>query len=115
MVDEPVPLLQGTLDMLILKSLLSGPRHGYDITRWIQATSDEVLAVEDGSLYPALHRIQRRGWITSEWGLSESKRQAKFYALTKTGRAQLAREVDTWQTLVRGINLILDANSGATG
>lgn len=110
-VDDRVPLLQGTLDMLILKSLLSKSRHGYDITRWIQATSDEVLAVDDGSLYPALHRIERRGWITSEWGPSESNRRAKFYKLTRTGRAQLTREVDAWQSLVRGITRILNATT----
>ena len=107
---EKVPLLQGTLDMLILKSLLSGARHGYDITRWIQATSHEVLAVEDGSLYPALHRIERRGWISSEWGPSESNRRAKFYTLTRPGRAQLIREVSAWESLVRGISLVLNAN-----
>lgn len=109
---DSVPLLQGTLDMLILKSLIPGARHGYDITRWIQSTSQDVLTVEDGSLYPALHRLQRKGWISSEWGLSDSNRQAKFYSLTRTGRTQLAREVNSWQTLVRGIGLILNANFG---
>jgi transcriptional regulator len=110
--QDSVPLLQGTLDMLILKSLQPKSRHGYDITRWIQATSQEVLAVEDGSLYPALHRLHRRGWISSEWGLSESNRQAKFYTLTRIGKAQLTREVNSWQTLVRGITLILNAKTG---
>lgn len=107
--NDKVPLLQGTLDMLILKSLLSTTRHGYDITRWIQSTSDDVLAVEDGSLYPALQRIERRGWITSEWGSSESNRRAKFYKLTRTGQAQLTREVNSWESLVRGIALVLNA------
>ena len=111
--NDSVPLLQGTLDMLILKSLLAGPRHGYDITRWIQATSQDVLAVEDGSLYPALHRIERRGWISSEWGLSDSNRRAKYYTLSRAGQSQLASEVDAWSSLVRGIDLIL--NSKPTG
>ncbi len=109
--NDKLALLQGTLDMLILKSLLSGARHGYDITRWIQATSQDVLTVEDGSLYPALHRIERRGWITSEWGPSESNRRAKFYSLTRSGRAQLTREIDAWESLVAGISLILKSKS----
>ena len=106
---ERAALLQGTLDMLILKSLLPGARHGYDVARWIQATSRDVLAVEEGSLYPALHRMERRGWIASEWGQSESNRRAKFYRLTPSGRAQLTREVNAWETLARGITLILNA------
>ena len=109
-INDKVPLMPGTLDMLILKSLMAGARHGYDITRWIQAISEDVLAVEDGSLYPALHRIERRGWITSEWGPSESNRRAKFYTLTRTGRTQLTREVNAWQSLVRGIGLVLNSN-----
>jgi PadR family transcriptional regulator, regulatory protein PadR len=108
--NDKVALLQGTLDMLILKSLVPGARHGYDIARWIQSTSDDVLAVEEGSLYPALHRVERRGWITSEWGLSRSNRRAKFYTLTRSGRAHLAREVEAWQAIVRGIALVLNAN-----
>lgn len=110
--NDKVTLLQGTLDMLILQALRAGPRHGYDITRWIQATSDEVLTVEDGSLYPALHRIERRGWITAEWGPSESNRRAKYYTLTRTGRAQLSREIDAWTSLVNGISLVLNAKPG---
>ena len=110
--NDKVPLLQGTLDMLILKSLLAGPRHGYDITRWIQTTSDDVLAVEDGSLYPALHRIERRGWITSEWGPSESNRRAKFYTLTRSSRSRTSiQEVGAWESLVRGISLVLNAKT----
>ncbi len=107
--NDKLALLQGTLDMLILKSLQSGARHGYDITRWIQAASEDVLTVEDGSLYPALHRIERQGWITSEWGPSESNRRAKFYTLTRSGRAQLTREINTWESLVGGITLVLNA------
>ena len=109
--NEKAALLQGTLDMLILKSLLPGARHGYDIAGWIQATSDDALTVEEGSLYPALHRMERRGWTTSEWGQSESNRRAKFYKLTRSGRAQLTREVDAWEALVRTITLVLNAKS----
>lgn len=110
--NDKLVLLQGTLDMLVLQSLRGGPRHGYDITRWIQAASEDVLTIEDGSLYPALHRIERRGWITSEWGPSESNRRAKFYTLTRSGRAQLSREIDSWQSLVQGISLVLNAKPG---
>lgn len=102
-------LLQGTLDMLILKSLVAGPSHGYDIVRWIQATSADALAVEEGSLYPALHRMERRGWIVSEWGKSASNRKAKFYKLTRTGQAQLKREVAAWKRLVDSISRVLNA------
>lgn len=106
---EKTSLLQGTLDMLVLKSLLRGTRHGYDIARWIETTSDDILSVEEGSLYPALHRLERKGWIVAEWGLSESNRRAKYYTLTRVGRAQLTREVETWAAVVRGISLILNA------
>lgn len=106
---DKAALLQGTLDLLILRSLLPSARHGYSIARWIQATSDEALVVEEGSLYPALHRMERRGWIASEWGQSESNRRAKYYRLTRVGRAQLTREVRAWESLVRAISLVLNA------
>jgi transcriptional regulator len=106
---DKAALLQGTLDMLVLRSLLPGAAHGYDIARRIQATSDDVLSVEEGSLYPALHRMERRGWIASEWGKSEANRRAKYYRLTRAGRAQLKREVDAWQTLVHSITRVLTA------
>ena len=85
-------LLHGTLDALILKALSHGQKHGYGVGRWIEASSDEVVQVEEGSLYPALYRMERRGWIEAEWGLSELKRRAKLYSITKKGRAQLAVE-----------------------
>jgi PadR family transcriptional regulator, regulatory protein PadR len=104
-------LLQGTLDMLILKSLVGGPRHGYSIAQWIAATTNKALEIEEGSLYPALHRMERRGWIASTWGQSESNRRAKFYQLTRTGKAQLGQQVHMWGRLVSAITLVLDADS----
>jgi len=103
-------LLQGTLDMLILKSLIEGPRHGYGVAKWIQVTTKNALLIEEGSLYPALHRMQKRGWIESEWGLSESNRRAKYYELTSPGRTQLKSEVQAWSHLVDAISLVLNSN-----
>src|SRR3989440_13106583 len=94
-----VDLLQGTLDMLILKALSAGPMHGYAVARWIQQTSDDALQVEEGSLYPALYRMEGRGWVTSEWGLSENNRKAKYYRLTRAGRKQLETESSSWMRL----------------
>ena len=93
---DNLELLQGTLDVLILKTLSWGPRHGYAIARWIRDTTDDVLRIEEGALYPALHRMQKRGWIEAEWGLSENNRRAKYYQLTATGRAQLRAEASAW-------------------
>ena len=90
-------LLQGTLDLLILKTLAWGPRHGYAVASWIRATTDERLQIEEGALYTALHRMEKRGWLESEWGLSENNRKAKFYQLTARGRAQLRAELATWK------------------
>ena len=109
--EEKSELLRGTLDMLILKSLANGTsQHGYAVARWIQATTDEALKIEEGSLYPALHRMKRRGWVDAEWGLSESNRRAKFYRLTVAGRSQLTKEVRAWEDVVRAISLVLTAN-----
>jgi transcriptional regulator len=109
--NQKPALLQGTLDMLILRSLMAGAAHGYDIARRIQVTSDDALSVEEGSLYPALHRMERRGWIASEWGTSDSNRRAKFYQLTRLGRVQLKREVDAWEALVDSISRVLAAKA----
>lgn len=109
--QEKVGLLQGTLDMLILKALQNGPRHGYQITRWIETTSQKALIVEEGSLYPALHRMEQRGWISSQWGRSEANRRAKYYELTRTGRTRLAREQDAWKQMAQAITLILNADT----
>src|SRR5499425_2168797 len=101
-------LLQGTLDMLILRTLQWGPRHGHGIGQAIRIQSEDLLKVETGSLYPALHRLVKRGWLKSEWGVSESNQRAKFYRLTPAGRAQLIREQDRWEQLVRAIGRIMN-------
>jgi PadR family transcriptional regulator len=100
-------VLQGTLDLLILKTLARGPMHGYGIAVHIQAVSEDVLRVEEGSLYPALHRIEQTGWIGSEWGASENNRRAKYYRLTVAGRKQLAREEENWDRLTRAVGKVL--------
>jgi transcriptional regulator len=96
-------LLQGTLDMLILKALDNGPLHGYSVARWIHERTDDVLRIEEGSLYPALHRLEKRGWVRSEWGVSENNRQAKYYKLTRTGRKQLRIELASWDRLAAAV------------
>jgi transcriptional regulator len=100
---EKNEILQGTLDMLILKTLTRGPLHGYAIVRRIQQASDDFLKVEEGSLYPALHRMERRGWLAAAWGLSESNRKAKYYRLTAAGRVQLEAAAQHWARLVEAI------------
>lgn len=105
--SDKAALLQGTLDMLILRSLQAGKMHGYQITRWLETTSEQAILVEEGSLYPALHRMERRGWIQSDWGRSESNRRAKFYRLTPSGRTQLRKEITAWQSISGAISLIL--------
>ena len=105
--DRRVELLQGTLDLLILKTLLVGPAHGHAITKAIEQSSDDVLQVEQGSLYPALHRLLKRGWIVFDHGTSENNRRAKYYRLTQKGRRQLAVETSKWETLARAIARVL--------
>jgi len=102
-------LLQGTLDLLILKTLSPGPLHGYAIAQRIQQRSEEVLVVEEGSLYPCLYRMEEKGWIAAEWGKSENNRRAKFYSLTRTGRRQLETETAIWQRVHHAITLVLQA------
>ncbi len=102
-------LLQGTLDLLILKTLAAGPMHGYSIAQRIQQRSDDVLVVEEGSLYPALYRMEEKGWIRAEWGKSENNRRAKFYELTRTGRRQLEEETALWERIHRAITLVLQS------
>src|SRR5918993_1393543 len=105
--DDRIELLQGTLDLLILRTLQPGPAHGHSIAKAIERTSDDVLQVEQGSLYPALHRLIKRGWIQSEDGTSENNRRAKFYRLTAKGRKQLTVETSKWDTLARAVGRIL--------
>jgi PadR family transcriptional regulator PadR len=101
-------LLQGTLDMLILRTLQWGPQHGHGIGQTIAAHSDDLLKVETGSLYPALHRLEKRGWLKSEWGTSEANQRAKYYRLTAAGKAQLLREQDRWSQLVSAIGRVMN-------
>jgi PadR family transcriptional regulator, regulatory protein PadR len=107
--NQPIQseLLQGTLDLLILKTLAIGPAHGHTIAHAIERQSDDVLQVEHGSLYPALHRIEDRGWISSFWGTSENNRRARYYRLTPAGRKQLAHQTNRWDAVVRAINRVL--------
>ena len=105
---EDLDLLQGTLDVLILKTLSWGPRHGYAIARWVHDVSDDVLRVEEGALYPALHRLEKRGWIEAEWGLSENNRKAKYYQLTPEGRSQQLRaKATTWARYSAAVTKVL--------
>jgi PadR family transcriptional regulator PadR len=104
----PGELMPGTLDMLILKTLSRGPLHGYAIAESIQRTSEDVLRVEEGALYPALHRLELRGLLAPEWGLSENNRRAKFYRLTPSGRKQLAQEATYWSRMTAGIARIME-------
>ena len=99
----------GTLDVLILKALSWGPMHGYGIGRWIRQTTEDVLTVQEGALYPALHRLQRRGWLDEEWGVTDTGREAKYYRLTPAGRRQLRNEVERWRAYARAVSAALDA------
>jgi len=107
--DKNAGLLPGTLDMLILKTLLRGREHGYAIAEFIQQTSDDVLKIEEGALYPALHRLELRGWLASEWGVSDNNRRAKYYKLTAAGRKQLAAESESWRRLSTAVVRVMEA------
>jgi PadR family transcriptional regulator PadR len=100
-------LLQGTLDLLILKTLSAGPMHGYAVAQRIQERSEDILVVEEGSLYPALYRMEEKRWISAEWGKSDNNRRAKFYSLTRAGRKQLDEETAIWERVHRAITLVL--------
>lgn len=105
-------LLQGTLDLLVLRTLAGEPMHGYQIARAIKASSQDVLQVEEGALYPALHRIEGRGWITASWGLSENRRRAKFYELTAEGREALEQQSRSWDEYVAAVARVMDPSPG---
>jgi len=104
---EPADLLQGTLGILILKSLLLGAAHGYAVSRWIEDATGDVLRIEEGSLYPALRRLEDRGWVTSEWGLSENNRRARFYTITSAGRKHLRSEASVWLRYSQAVTRVL--------
>ena len=104
-------LLQGTLDVLVLKTLAWGPLHGYAIAAWIKERTNDALLVEEGALYPALHRLERRALVTSEWGLSENNRKAKYYRLTARGRSELKVEVSSWEGYVAAVGRVLRAEA----
>ena len=106
--DRRLELLQGTLDMLILRTLQWGPQHGHGIGQAIRTQSDDLLKVETGSLYPALHRLVKRGWLKTEWGVSEANQRARYYRLRPSGKAQLLREQDRWSQLVHAIGRIMN-------
>jgi len=105
--NSDLEMLQGTLDMLILKALVSGTAHGHTIAQIIEHTSEDMLQVEQGSLYPALHRLEDRGWLSASWGQSENNRKAKFYSLTAAGRKQLVIEANKWKQIIRAIGLVM--------
>ena len=107
---EPGDLLQGTLGILILKSLLLGPAHGYAISRWVEDATGDVLRIEEGSLYPALRRLEDRGWVESEWGLSENNRRARFYTITAAGRKHLRTEASVWLRYSQAVTRVLRAD-----
>ena len=108
MADERIDLPQGTLDLLILKTLALGPQHGWAISERIQQISSDVVQVQQGSLYPALHRLERRGWIKAHWGNSENNRKAKYYELTKAGLKRLEAGTDSWRKMTMAVDQILD-------
>jgi PadR family transcriptional regulator PadR len=108
--SAPTPdILRGTLDLLILKALSLGPAHGYAVARWIEQATGDALAVGEGTLYPALHRLEERGWVSATWGASENNRHAKFYALTRRGRARLRVEAENWRRYAAAVFAALDA------
>ncbi len=106
---KTLELLQGTLDMMVLKALLGAPRHGYGIMRWLRDTTEDALQIEEGALYPALHRMTARGWVVADWGVSENNRRAKFYRATEQGRETLVQQTSRWQQYVVAVSRVLEA------
>ena len=107
MSDDSLDLLKGTLDVLVLKALTWGPRHGYAVARWIDDATRGTLQIEEGALYHGLHRLEKKGWLTSEWGVSETNRRAKYYALTPAGRGQLVTQTATWTRYAEAVFKVL--------
>jgi PadR family transcriptional regulator, regulatory protein PadR len=112
--DAQLNLVRGTLDLLVLKALAAGPMHGYAVSQWIGQVTGGVLLVEEGSLYPALHRLERKGWIAAEWGVSSTGRRARFYRLTEEGRHRLEIELDGWRRYARAIERAIAAGGSAS-
>jgi transcriptional regulator len=110
MADTQIDLLRSALDLLILKALAWGPRHGYAVAEWIEDATNDALSLEEGTLYPALHRLERKGWVQSEWGVSESNRKAKFYRITAAGRAQFRSQAPMWHRFADAIAAALRAS-----
>jgi transcriptional regulator len=111
MAENPVEFLRGTMELLVLRALVWGPAHGFAIARWIEAATKETLAIEEGTLYPALHRMEERGLIEAEWGISENNRRAKYYRLTQRGRVQLKSQTVSWRRYAKAVFLALEASS----
>ena len=109
MTDDRLAILKGALDVLILKALSWGPMHGYAVSSWIRSVTEEALELQEGVLYPALHRLERKGWIDSEWGTSDNNRRAKYYSLTRLGRKQLQRELSTWERFANAVGKVVGA------
>ena len=112
MAERNLELMRGTLDVMILKAISWGPAHGYGVASWIQEVTGEALRIEEGSLYPALHRLEHKGWVRSEWGLSENKRHAKFYVLTDEGRKALISESSAFARITAAVGMVLGAVDG---
>jgi PadR family transcriptional regulator PadR len=112
MTKSSLDVVRGTLDVLILRALSWGPQHGYAVSQWIREQTDEQLLVEEGALYPALYRMETKGWIASEWGTSENNRRAKYYKLTPQGRRHLKQEMATWERYTLAVSRILSATAG---
>jgi PadR family transcriptional regulator, regulatory protein PadR len=111
MAGAPIDLVQGSLDIIVLKTLSWQPMHGFGIARWIQQTTEDVLQVEEGSLYPSLYRMENKGWVKSDWRITENNRRAKYYRLTAAGRRQLADQTASWETFVRAMAKVLRASA----
>jgi PadR family transcriptional regulator, regulatory protein PadR len=109
MADSDISVFRSSLDLLILKALTWGPRHGYAIAEWVERATDATILIEEGSLYPALHRLERKGWVSAEWGLTETGRRAKFYQLTPQGRQHLRDELTTWELFADAVRKVLHA------
>lgn len=109
MTEIDLKLLQGTLDTLVLRALRTGARHGYEIAGWIREATDDALQIEEGALYTALHRMQKRGWLAAEWGLSDNNRRAKFYRLTAAGRGELGRATQRWNRYAQAVFKVLES------